>query len=57
MNFAVVAGAYGFSYFTQNVGGNNDEENGEEDENLPNWLKFVYKSLDFGAGRERGARK
>ena len=56
-NFVVVAGAYGFSYFTQSVGGNNDEENGEEDENLPNWLKFVYKSLDFGAGRERGARK
>ena len=55
-NFVVVAGAYGFAYFTQS-GGNNDEENGEEDENLPSWLKFVYKSLDFGAGRERGARK
>ena len=38
---------YGFSYVTY------DEDDGSKD---PVWLKFVFKSLDFGAGRERGAR-
>lgn len=51
-NFAVVAGAYGFAYL-----GGEDEDNGDgDDSKQPGWLKFIYKSLDFGSGRERGAR-
>ncbi len=52
-NFAVVAGAYGFVYLI----GEDDNEGGEGSSNQPGWLKFIYKSLDFGSGRERGARK
>lgn len=61
VNFAVVVGAYGFAYLTYNQ----DQEEGDDDgggsssdggKNTPSWLKFVYKSLDFGSGRERGAR-
>jgi hypothetical protein len=50
-NFAVVAGAYAFSFLTY------DENDSESRKNDPEWLKFVYKSLDFGSGKERGARK
>jgi len=53
-NFLVVAGAYGFAFLTD---GDDDEDDGSGDSNQPAWLKFVYKSLDFGSGRERGARK
>lgn len=49
-NFAVVAASYAFAFAT----GDNDD--GDDDSNTPEWLKFVYKSLDFGSGRERGAR-
>jgi len=51
-NLVVVAGAYGFAYLTY------DEDNGGDggSKNDPEWLKFLYKSLDFGSGRERGAR-
>jgi hypothetical protein len=53
-NFAVTAGAYAFAFLT-------DDEDGaagdDSDKNQPAWLKFIYKSLDFGSGRERGARK
>ena len=49
-NFAVVAGSYGFAF----LGGDEDDEDGGDQ---PGWLKFIYKSLDFGSGRERGARK
>ena len=51
-NFVIVAGAYGFAYLTD---GDDDDDSG--DSNKPAWLKFVYKSLDFGSGRERGARQ
>lgn len=51
-NFAVVAGAYAFSFLTYDED-DSDSEKGKD----PEWLKFVYKSLDFGSGRERGARK
>jgi len=56
-NLAIVAGAYAFAFLTYN-----DEDstsNGDDDDEGkgPSWLKFVYKSLDFGSGRERGARK
>lgn len=50
-NFAVVAGAYAFAYATYNEDDGNDD--GSKD---PEWLKFIFKSLDFGSGRERGAR-
>lgn len=49
-NFAVVAGSYAFAFAT------GDENDDGDDSNTPEWLKFVYKSLDFGTGRERGAR-
>lgn len=50
-NFMVVAGSYGFAFL---VGDDEDDDDGG---NEPGWLKFIYKSLDFGSGRERGARK
>ena len=50
-NFAVVAGAYAFAFLVDT------EDDDESDAKQPAWLKFVYKSLDFGSGRERGARK
>ncbi|KAL3788934.1 hypothetical protein HJC23_000218 [Cyclotella cryptica] len=50
-NFVVVAGSYGFAFLVE------DEEEGEDGGDQPGWLKFIYKSLDFGSGRERGARK
>jgi len=59
-NFVVVAGAYGFAYFSGVVAGGGDGDDdggGDEEDRRPDWLKFVYRSLDFGSGRERGARK
>lgn len=53
-NFAIVAGAYAFAFAFNDEDGNGDDESGS---NQPAWLKFVYKSLDFGGGRERGVRK
>ena len=52
-NFAVVAGSYGYAFLLDNESDDDDETSG----NQPSWLKFIYKSLDFGSGRERGARK
>jgi hypothetical protein len=51
-NFAVVLASYAFAYLTPE-----EDERDDGDTNTPEWLKFVYKSLDFGSGRERGARK
>lgn len=52
-NFVVVAGAYAYAYL-----GAQEDDNSDDDSNTtPDWLKFVYKSLDFGSGRERGARQ
>jgi hypothetical protein len=53
-NLVVVVGAYAFAYLTYNQDGEQDD--GDGGGNTPSWLKFVYKSLDFGSGRERGAR-
>ncbi|KAL7520823.1 hypothetical protein ACHAWX_005526 [Stephanocyclus meneghinianus] len=50
-NFMVVAGSYGFAFLVE------EEEEKEDGDGQPSWLKFIYKSLDFGSGRERGARK
>lgn len=49
-NFAVVAAAYAFAFATY------DENDSGDGSNDPEWLKFIYKSLDFGSGKERGAR-
>eukprot|EP00978_Attheya_sp_CCMP212_P013759 scaffold34610_cov50-Attheya_sp.AAC.4 len=51
-NLAVVVAAYGFAF----AFANDDEDDDEEGSKGPAWLKFIYKSLDFGSGRERGAR-
>lgn len=50
----VAAYAYGFLIYNEDEG---DDIDGEGSGGGPAWLKFIYKSLDFGAGRERGARK
>lgn len=51
-NFAIVAGSYAFAYLTY------DETNGgREESEQPDWLKFIYRSLDFGSGKERGLKK
>ena len=51
-NFVVVAGAYGYAFLVDS-----DDDDQESQSKQPEWLKFIYKSLDFGSGRERGARK
>eukprot|EP00565_Helicotheca_tamesis_P009119 CAMPEP_0185727140 /NCGR_PEP_ID=MMETSP1171-20130828/2905_1 /TAXON_ID=374046 /ORGANISM="Helicotheca tamensis, Strain CCMP826" /LENGTH=338 /DNA_ID=CAMNT_0028395645 /DNA_START=140 /DNA_END=1156 /DNA_ORIENTATION=+ len=51
-NLAVVAGAYAFAFTFDS----DDDEEDEGGSSGPAWLKFIYKSLDFGSGRERGAR-
>jgi hypothetical protein len=51
-NFAIVAGSYGFAFLVDSE----DDEDDESDSSQPPWLKFIYKSLDFGSGRERGVR-
>ena len=53
-NFLIVAGSYAFSFATDGVDNDDDGGGGQ---NQPAWLKFVYKSLDFGSGRERGVRQ
>ena len=52
-NFVVVAASYGYAFTFDG----DDSDDGENNNNQPAWLKFVYKSLDFGSGRERGARR
>jgi len=52
-NLLVVAASYGYA-FTFDTD-DSDGDDGEKQQ--PAWLKFVYKSLDFGSGRERGARR
>ena len=53
-NLLVVVAAYGFAFVVDS-----DESDGGDSPSSkqPEWLSFVYKSLDFGSGRERGARK
>jgi len=54
LNFAVVAASYGYAIVLDSDGDSDDDD---DDSKTPGWLKFIYKSLDFGSGRERGARK
>lgn len=56
-NFLVVAGSYGYAFLGSNDDDDDDEGEDGEVGRRPGWLKFLYKSLDFGSGRERGARK
>merc|ERR1712194_1006703 len=49
-NFVIVAGSYGFAFATDGA----DDDRDDSDKNKPEWLRFVYKSLDFGSGKERG---
>ena len=51
-NLSVVVLSYAFAYFEAMKG--YDELS---DIKQPEWVAFIYKSLDFGSGRERGARK
>jgi len=51
-NFAVVAGSYGYAFLSDD----DDNDTTDDSSKQPAWLKFIYKSLDFGSGRERGAR-
>lgn len=51
-NFAVTAASYGYAYTV----GDDDDADGEDDSKTPAFIKFIYKSLDVGSGRERGAR-
>jgi hypothetical protein len=51
-NLAVVATCYAFAFATDS-----GEDDSDSESKQPEWLKFIYKSLDFGTGRERGARK
>lgn len=53
-NLLIVAGSYAFAYSSSPEASGVDED---DDSNTPAWLKFIFKSLDFGSGRERGARK
>lgn len=50
LNFLVVAASYGYAFLVD------DDDADDDDSKKPEWLKFIYKSLDFGVGRERGAR-
>jgi len=50
-NLAIVVGSYAFAYLTY------DEAGGREGNEQPDWLKFIYSSLDFGSGKERGLKK
>jgi len=52
-NFVIVAGSYGFAFATDGA----DDDSDDSDKNKPEWLRFVYKSLDFGSGKERGLRQ
>jgi hypothetical protein len=65
-NFLVVAGSYAFAFLLDTSSTAEDDEEGmvmmdgietKSNNNVPEWLKFVFKSLDFGTGRERGSRK
>jgi hypothetical protein len=53
-NLAVVVASYAYAFL---LDGDADESDDDGSSQQPVWLKFIYKSLDFGSGRERGARK
>jgi hypothetical protein len=56
-NLLVVVGSYAFAYVLESTMDDVDTDMETNTDNTPEWLKFVFKSLDFGSGRERGSRK
>jgi hypothetical protein len=52
-NLFVVVAAYSYAFLLDDSDESDDEDSSSKQ---PEWLKFVFKSLDFGSGRERGAR-
>ncbi|CAM9093960.1 unnamed protein product [Laminaria digitata] len=50
-NILVLTACYGYGFTVGKPDGDT-----AADQNQPQWLKFIYKSLDFGSGKERGAR-
>lgn len=55
-NFAVVVFAYAYAYLIAGDGTDVHDDSFEPKQSLPEWLRFIIKSLDFGTGRERGSR-
>eukprot|EP00611_Tribonema_gayanum_P029679 TRINITY_DN8015_c0_g1_i1.p1 TRINITY_DN8015_c0_g1~~TRINITY_DN8015_c0_g1_i1.p1 ORF type:complete len:282 (+),score=96.60 TRINITY_DN8015_c0_g1_i1:87-932(+) len=49
-NLAVCAASYVYGFAS---GGQSEEDEAKQ----PQWVRFIFKALDFGSGRERGARK
>ena len=64
LNFAVVAGSFAFVKIKERADGGGGgmevgegEGEGEEKKEKNEFTDFIYKSLDFGSGQERGARE
>jgi hypothetical protein len=56
-NLAGVVVSYAWAFAdAARGGGGNDDRDGDGGAGAPAWLKFAYRALDFGSGRERGAR-
>eukprot|EP00548_Thalassiothrix_antarctica_P005548 CAMPEP_0194133154 /NCGR_PEP_ID=MMETSP0152-20130528/3447_1 /TAXON_ID=1049557 /ORGANISM="Thalassiothrix antarctica, Strain L6-D1" /LENGTH=347 /DNA_ID=CAMNT_0038828417 /DNA_START=94 /DNA_END=1137 /DNA_ORIENTATION=- len=55
VNFLLVSACYGYAYLKDQ---NDDDDSGnKKNKKKPAWLKFIYNSLDFGSGQERGVRQ
>mmetsp|Transcript_37192 Transcript_37192/g.57125 ORF Transcript_37192/g.57125 Transcript_37192/m.57125 type:complete len:357 (+) Transcript_37192:117-1187(+) len=55
-NFAIVLAAYAYAYLLTGDNDNVNTATTATEQQQPQWLKFIYKSLDFGSGKERGLR-
>ncbi|CAM9712365.1 unnamed protein product, partial [Ectocarpus fasciculatus] len=51
-NIATLVACYGYGFTV----GKPDDGGSSSSKNQPKWLKFIFKSLDFGSGQERGVR-
>ncbi|CAM9865466.1 unnamed protein product [Ectocarpus sp. 6 AP-2014] len=51
-NIATLVACYGYGFTV----GKPDDGGGGASKSQPKWLKFIFKSLDFGSGQERGVR-
>ncbi|CAN0029562.1 unnamed protein product, partial [Phaeothamnion confervicola] len=56
-NLAATAACYGAAYVGLGSGEGGDDGDDGDGGNMPEWVRFVFKALDFGSGQERGARK
>jgi len=52
LNLLIVVGSYAYAYLTFDESARMESRGGK-----PDWLEFIYDSLDFGSGKERGIRK